>query len=418
VRKIALLVLSLIFGGSAILALRAGRSEAAPPMSASAAMLEALRNSGDMPGQRRHIWDILAHLTAAPPNGTKDHRAFFENWHGEDELFSNTASGISGIGGFSRTGTSALNSQSGAPVLTYTFYNEPAYRHIRGNRLNSTAELDRLRQSGRPDDSIAGDRALPVFPADSIVLKTVWWPVARDGLTALPVWDPEKNPPRPNGNPYINWQRVVAVDPATDVQADAMVGIDFAGRNFPRARRIGIGAFYHVAVDAPMAGRMMRDPETRKAVLIALGRPLQAGDYLVLVAANMAAREIPDWIWASFWWHDRPEQGVFAADRPQALQAPWRNYLMQTAFDSEKPEAADAGPHTCFNPWLEGRFPDGGNGGGTASNCMACHQRASYPPVAFLPVRRGAPDLRSDPAFAPGRLRTSFLWSLAMHAKP
>jgi hypothetical protein len=52
------------------------------------------------------------------------------------------------------------------------------------------------------------------------------------------------------------------------------------------------------------------------------------------------------------------------------------------------------------------------------SNCMACHQRASYPPVPFLPVTRGRPDLRNDPALAPGRLRTSLLWSLAMHAKP
>jgi hypothetical protein len=208
------------------------------------------------------------------------------------------------------------------------------------------------------------------------------------------------------------------VDPAAEGPANTTAAMDFAGRNFPRARRISLGAFYHVAVDAPMAGRMMRDPETRKAVLIALGRPLRAGDYLVLVAANLAAREIPDWIWASFWWHDRPDQGPFAADKPQTLPSPWRNYLMQTAFDSEKPVAADAGPHICFNPWLEGRFPDGGHGGGTASNCMACHQRASYPPIAFLPVTRGAPDLRGDPAFAPGRLRTSFLWSLAMHAKP
>ena len=416
--KTAPLILALIVGGCAILALRAGRSEAAPPAAASAALLEAMRNSADMPAQRRHIWEIIANLTALPPNGTRNRRAFFETWHGEDELFSNAASGISGIRGFSRTGTAGLNSQSGAPVLTYTFYNEPAFSHIRGNRLNSAAELDRLRRSGAADDSVAGDRALPVFPADSKVLKTVWWPVAREGLTALPVWDPEMNPPSANGNPYISWQRVVAVDPAAQVQAGATVAIDFAGRNFSRARRIGIGAFYHVTVDAPMAGRMMRDPETRKAVLIALGRPLQAGDYLALVAANLAVREIPDWIWASFWWHDRPEQEPSAADRPRALQTPWRDYLMQTAFDSEKPEAADAGPHICFNPWLEGRFPDGGHGGGTASNCMACHRRASYPPIAFLPVTRGAPDLRNDPAFAPGRLRTSFLWSLAMHAKP
>jgi hypothetical protein len=52
------------------------------------------------------------------------------------------------------------------------------------------------------------------------------------------------------------------------------------------------------------------------------------------------------------------------------------------------------------------------------SNCMTCHQRASYPQVNCLPVTRGLPDIHNDPAYAPGRLRTSFLWSLALHAKP
>ena len=71
---------------------------------------------------------------------------------------------------------------------------------------------------------------------------------------------------------------------------------------------------------------------------------------------------------------------------------------MQVAFDAETPKTSDGAPHVCFNPWLEGRFPDGGQGGGTASNCLACHRRASYPAVAFLPVTRGAPNLHSDPA--------------------
>jgi hypothetical protein len=57
-------------------------------------------------------------------------------------------------------------------------------------------------------------------------------------------------------------------------------------------------------------------------------------------------------------------------------------------------------------------------GGGTLSNCLACHRRASYPPVNFLPVTRGSPDFEHDPAYAPAQLRTNFNWSLAVHAKP
>src|SRR5271155_2954141 len=136
--KTALLALTLFLGGSVVLVLRAGRSEAMPPADASAAMLESLRAGGEMTAERRHVWSIIAAVTQV-----NDHRAFFETWHGEDELFSDAASGISGIRGFSRTGTSTVNSQSGAPVLTYTFYNEPAYRHIRDHRLNSAVELDR-----------------------------------------------------------------------------------------------------------------------------------------------------------------------------------------------------------------------------------------------------------------------------------
>jgi hypothetical protein len=57
-------------------------------------------------------------------------------------------------------------------------------------------ELERLQTSGAPDRAVPGNRAIPVFPADSIVMKSVWWPIAQERLTALPVWDPEGNPQR------------------------------------------------------------------------------------------------------------------------------------------------------------------------------------------------------------------------------
>jgi hypothetical protein len=251
-----------------------------------------------------------------------------------------------------------------------------------------------------------------------MALKTAWWPIAAGGLTALPVWDPDRNPPRPGGNPYTGWERVVAVDPSYMGTSPATVGIDFAGRSHRDAHRVALQAFHHLRVDAALAARLMRDRSTRKATLIALGRELEAGDYLVLVSANLASRESEAGVWAALWWHDRPDAGPFAADRPASLQGEWRNYLLAVAYDTDHPTALDGGPHVCFDPWLEGRFPDGGHGGGTASNCMTCHGRASFPPVDFLPVTRGAADLRGDPAYAPGRLRTNFLWSIALHAGP
>jgi hypothetical protein len=411
------IVLIFVLGGSALPALPAKGPGNAVPGLASADRLQALRANGDMPKQRQHAWSLIADLTHTVTTAGSA-RPVFETWHGEADLFSNGGPGPRGIRGFSRTsdGPAALHSPVDVPVITYTLYNDAAYEHIRRNRLNKISRLNLLRKIGAPDTGIAGDRAVPAFPADAIVLKTVWWPVAKNELTALPVWDPQSNVPRRSGNPYITWQRVVAMDPSGHTTNDTTAAIDFAGRSFSHARRVGLDAFYHVAVDGRMARRMMRDPETRKAILIALGRPLQTGDHLALVSANLAAREVPDWIWATFWWHDRPE-GPFAADRPGTLEPLWTNYLMQTAFDAEKP-VENGSSLIAFNPWLEGRFPDGGHGNGMTSNCMACHQRASYPPVSFLPVTRGRPNLQHDPALAPGRLRTSFLWSLAMHAKP
>jgi hypothetical protein len=208
------------------------------------------------------------------------------------------------------------------------------------------------------------------------------------------------------------------VDASGNWPTGAVSQLEFSGRSFANARRVGLDQFYHISVDARMANNMMHDPETKKAALIALGRQIRAGDYLILVAGNLTTKEINDWEWAAFWWHDRPERGAFAADRPDTLKHQWRNYLLQVAFDSEKPAAVDGGPHICFNPWLEARFPDAGRGGGTVSNCMACHRRASYPAISALPVTRGAADAASDRAFAAGRLRTDFVWSLAMHARP
>jgi hypothetical protein len=387
--------------------------------------LELLARSGNLSRQRQHVWDVLVDFTRRQ----KDGQPLFETWYGESQVFSNVAlhdirRGIRGFrasrGSAAFLGQSDVTKSADSAVLTYTLYNYPAYKHIRDNRLYLVSQLDWLRTAGDADRTFGGDRSVPAFPSDAVVLKTAWWPIAQNGLTAMPVWDPERNPPRQSGNSYISWQRVIAVDSMgpSNPRASVSVRTNLAGRSIDEAHRVGIKAFYYVLVDASMAQQMSQDHSAQKVALIALGRPIRAGDYLALVAVNIATREINNWIWAAFWWHDYAERGVFAADRPNQLRGAFRNYLLQVAFDSDKPAAIDGGPHICFNPWLEGRFPNGGQGSGIKSNCIACHRRASYPVVSFLPVTRGIADLRSDPAFAPGRLRTSFLWAIGMHARP
>jgi hypothetical protein len=135
------------------------------------------------------------------------------------------------------------------------------------------------------------------------------------------------------------------------------------------------------------------------------------------VATHLTTKEIDDWVWATFWWHDRPDAGPFAADRPATVTGAWRNYLMSASYDVNLPREADNSPHITFNPWLEAPFPDGGHGGGVVSNCMNCHNRASHPVLGFRPIFRGNPDLNNDPTFAAGRLRADLLWSIPRQAQ-
>jgi hypothetical protein len=306
-----------------------------------------------------------------------------------------------------------------APVLAYSLFNAAACRHVRGFGLHRRAELERLRTAGGPDRAIAGDRTVPEFPADAVVLKTAWWPIAGDRQTALPVWDPERNAPRRGGNDYTSWRRVVIVEPPGASGAPGAgnsARVSFAGHEFRDVRRVGLATLPHLPLDAGTAAHLMQDRGARRTAHLALGRDLRAGDALGLVALHVASKDTEDWVWTTAWWHDAPLRGPFAAGRPEGLQGPWRNFLLGVAFDDVAPRAADGGVHVNFNPWLEARFPDGGHGPGSLSNCLACHRRASYPAVDFLPVTRGLPDAARDPAYAPGRLRTQFLWSIALRA--
>src|SRR5262249_10913787 len=152
------------------------------------------------------------------------------------------------------------------------------------------------------------------------------------------------------------------------------------------------------------AQNVMQNGRIVRAVAEAFGpdRPLQAGDYVVFAGGHLTTKEIDDWVWATFWWHDRPNNGPFASDRPDSVKGVWRNYLMNASFDSITPRESDNGPHVTFNPWIEARFQDGveGFGSGLVSNCMNCHNRATRPAEFFLPIRRGDPDLQNDPAYS------------------
>lgn len=379
----------------------------------SAAHSERFPGRDDLRAQRRYAWSVVSQLDLIDDT----RKSLSSAWHRSDDIFTPAGAARAATASMSngKAATHGSVPQSGEPqIILFTLYDAAAVRHVRVNRLHERTQLERLLVTGQADPSIRENRTIPPFPADTTVLLTAWWPIARDGTTAMPVWDPELNPARSGGNNYATWRRAVAVSRSAATGTEAVVS---SGRDFPDARRVSLDAFQHIVVDTEIATRVRENEHAHKAAVIALGRELQAGDYLALVAVHVAVKAMDQWAWATLWWHDAAERGAFAQDRPATLRSSWRNYLLDVAFDAELPRAADAGPHAAFNPWLEARFPDAGAGGGVVSNCVACHGRASYPAVAFLPVTRGAPNLSDDPAYAPGRLRTDFLWSLPRQAR-
>jgi hypothetical protein len=378
--------------------------------------LDQARARADVPAQRRHVWNVFAGMTQRTPDGRF---AIFETWFSEEEVFavgpSPQASGPRRVvrrfrqpAQLGPDAPGALPQAAGTALLSEVLYTFAGYNHVRSNRLFLASELENLQQTGPADPTIPNNRDVPPFPAPSVALKTVWWPVAKDQVTAMPIWDPDSNPPRPNGNPFTTWARVVAVDPTrTNIPPNETATAFFLGKAFPNSHVVGLDAFHNVTLDDQTAANAMQNGRTARAAQIALGRGLQGGDHVVLVATHLTTKEIDDWVWATLWWHDRPNDGPFAADRTANVTGVWRNFLMSAAYDLNTPPQPDGTPHVAFNPWLEAPFPNG-----TKSNCMNCHNRATFPPVSFLPVRRGNPDLQNDPAYAPGRLRTDFLWSI------
>jgi hypothetical protein len=200
--------------------------------------VEQYRTTGNVSAQRLHVWNVFAGMTQPSPDGKY---AIFETWFSEDEVFQvGPAPQASGprriVRRFKQPAQLApvpgqlIPQAAGTSLLSEVLYDYAGYNHVRTNRLYLTSELDTIQQSGAPDPTVPGNRVVPSFPAASVSLKTVWWPIAKDQVTAVPAWDPESNPPRPNGNPFTTWSRVVAVD---SNQTNVPRRCHFSVRNFP-----------------------------------------------------------------------------------------------------------------------------------------------------------------------------------------
>jgi hypothetical protein len=394
----------------------------------------------DEPAMRRHGWEVWAAITQPTPSGFP----VFLTWHQVSEVFGETPL----VGPRRFRPEFRVPSQKtlgdGDAILSFNVYDRALRELVRANGYQSKALLRGL--VGR-----ASEVADP--PTATVMMKTVWWPVRRDGLTAFPVWD--ATPTRPvewgrgirqrvasgvfahwsaearaeltqreeDGNDFETFARVVALDPRRrEVPAGETAEIRFfdaADRSLQktivrRARVVPLDRVFHVQVTSPETLEVIRRlPLIDEITDRVWGRPFELGDSVAFVAAHVATREIPDWVWATFWWHDEPARGRDGVDRLASVPGVFRNYRMAVVYHGDTPRESDGGPHIAFNPYLEAAFSDG-----PRSNCIACHQRAvmgSDGPGPVFPVIRGQLG-KQDPLYA-GKLRLHFIWSLAFESR-
>jgi len=393
-----------------------------------------------VPAMRQHGWEVWAAITQPTPSGFP----VFLTWYQVGETFGDKPAGDARRFDPEFRVPSQKSLGDGDAILSFNVYNAALRDHVRAHGYQSKAALQAL--AGRATD-------VADFPATAVMLKTVWWPVRRDGLTAFPVWD--ATPTRPiewgravrdrvrmgafahwsaearaeltrheeDGNDFETFARVVAIDPArADVPAGETAEVRFfdpadtslqktVGR---RGRVVPLARLVHVRITDTATVRWMRQlPLIDEITDRVWGRPFEAGDYVAFVAAHVSTREIPDWVWATFWWHDEPDQGRFGADRAPAVPDLFRQYRMAVAYHGDAPREPDGGPHIAFNPYLEAAFSDG-----PRSNCVACHQRALMGPEGpgpVFPVIRGHLG-KQDPVYA-GKVRLDFVWSLAFESR-
>jgi len=291
---------------------------------------------------RAHAWDLWQRL----------HAAGWETWPRSDVVLDRPDRRLRALQPFAHAG--ALVTEA-LPIAFAVAFDPTSAAHVHAHQLGARAAQARLAE-------------LPPFPRSAVTLKLVWYLVRRTGTTRLPIWDGE--PARADGNPDTTWQRWIEV-------GEGGVPLD---------------DFEHHAIDS--------DVELRAARTAMHDPTIELGDQLALVAMHVSTKELPDWLWATFWWHDRPAAGRFAAGRP-TLAGAAGHYLMDVTLAADAPS---------FNPWLEARFPDG-----TRSNCVTCHQRAIRGATDYLPVTL-APLAKDDPYFT-GTFPTDFVWTLALEAR-
>jgi hypothetical protein len=337
--------------------------------------------------------------------------------------------------------------------MSFVKFDQEAADFIWRNQYFRRSTLIGLNQRFDAHGTPVVERSIKPFPRRAVALKLVFWliknpdsPQSENGLTALPVWDPNAPPP-PGGVPpmHTTWRRGVAVDPAGRYPVGSRQRVNVNGTpgspHFVMAEVVPLSRFYAHQLtnpadvaDARVFMNLHSSAQNEQERFVNNpGQTPELNDFIVLLAMHVATKEINDWTFQTFWWSLWPNEGRFARNRTPNVKPPFTNYLMCAAYSTVTPKEPDGSPPICFNPYLETdlgpteeyRFrgisypPD--PMAGTRSNCMNCHRQAGFP--AIQPDNPDAASLGrvfndgyrspADPYFA-RLVKTDFLWSVAL----
>src|SRR5712691_4136427 len=341
-----LVALSVLLSGGGIAAAQQNY-EPIPPgfdFPADESTLLRFRDTQNAPEMRRHAWYVFAGLTQRAKNG----EAIWETWFPLQVTFAAgpQPQGLTGAGParpFERPRQlrprGAEPQAIGESGLSFVLFNKDTHDFIRSNRFNLQSRLNEL-NNGFPPGAPIEKREVTSFPRTAMSLKLIWNVVKANGITLVPVWDGRATLTNPDtqGIPPSSWPRVVAVDPSRDdIPLDETRSVFWQGSPAFPARVVSLKRFYHFKITAAEIGaiRAIRGAEAA-----------DIGDYAVLMAMHYTTKEISDWVWSTYWWHDQPDGGPFGSDRPTVVQGVWRNYLMDTSYSMDLPREYDGSPNS------------------------------------------------------------------------
>lgn len=128
---------------------------------------------------------------------------------------------------------------------------------------------------------------------------------------------------------------------------------------------------------------------------------LHDGAQYGIVGLHVAAKVSEHWLWITLWWSDEPEKD-FGADRPESMEAEWKNYKMCAILGGPQ-----ADHQMCSNPYIE----KGSNNADT--NCSGCHQHAG----AGLSQSTILQDVKLRKWHHRTSFPTDYVWILAQRTK-